>query len=76
MSRAGADRHRAVDELLRGKRVRVTGGGGSIGSELCRQIPRCDPARLIILGHGENSVFDIVEELRTACPQLGPRSYP
>lgn len=66
----------AVDELLRGKRVLVTGGGGSIGSELCRQILRCDPARLIILGHGENSVFEIVEELRTAFPQLGPKLVP
>ncbi|MCX7668862.1 MAG: polysaccharide biosynthesis protein, partial [Anaerolineae bacterium] len=54
----------AVGELLRGKRVLVTGGGGSIGSELCRQILRYDPAQLIILGHGENSVFEIVEELR------------
>ena len=66
----------AVDVLLRGKRVLVTGGGGSIGSELCRQILRCDPARLIILGHGENSVFEIVEELRTAFPQLGPKLVP
>lgn len=66
----------AVTELLRGKRVLVTGGGGSIGSELCRQILRCDPARLIILGHGENSVFEIVEELRTANPGLGSRLVP
>jgi FlaA1/EpsC-like NDP-sugar epimerase len=66
----------AVDVLLRGKRVLVTGGGGSIGAELCRQILRCDPARLIILGHGENSVFEIVEELRTAYPQLGPKLVP
>jgi FlaA1/EpsC-like NDP-sugar epimerase len=63
----------AVGELLRGKRVLVTGGGGSIGSELCRQILRCDPARLIILGHGENSVFEIGEELRTAYPHLAPK---
>ncbi len=50
-------------KLLRGKRVLVTGGGGSIGSELCRQVMRCNPAELIILGHGENSVFEIAQEL-------------
>ncbi len=53
----------AVAGLLRGKRVLVTGGGGSIGSELCRQIWRCNPAQLILLGHGENSIFDIHNEL-------------
>ena len=52
-----------VAALIRGKRVLVTGGGGSIGSELCRQIRRCRPAELIVLGHGENSVFDICNEL-------------
>lgn len=54
----------AVSDLLRGRRVLVTGGGGSIGSELCRQVLRSEPAELIILGHGENSVFMIENELR------------
>lgn len=54
----------AVQTLLRGKRVLVTGGGGSIGSELCRQVLRCQPAELIIVGHGENSIFGIENELR------------
>jgi FlaA1/EpsC-like NDP-sugar epimerase len=54
----------AVRDLLQGKRVLVTGGGGSIGSELCRQILRCRPAALIVLGHGENSVFEIQNELQ------------
>ncbi len=54
---------RAVDSLIRGQRVLVTGGGGSIGSELCRQILRCGPAELVVLGHGENSIFDICNEL-------------
>ncbi|HEY3231885.1 MAG TPA: nucleoside-diphosphate sugar epimerase/dehydratase [Roseiflexaceae bacterium] len=54
----------AVGDLIRGRRVLITGGGGSIGSELCRQVLRCDPAELIILGHGENSVFEIYNELR------------
>lgn len=54
----------AVSNLLAGKRVLVTGGGGSIGSELCRQILRCRPRQLILVGHGENSVFEIFHELR------------
>src|SRR5690606_21550357 len=49
----------AVAAFLRGKRILVTGGGGSIGSELCRQICRAEPSQLIFMGHGENSVFDI-----------------
>ncbi|MSP14545.1 MAG: polysaccharide biosynthesis protein [Chloroflexi bacterium] len=54
----------AVGELIRGKRILVTGGGGSIGSELCRQIMRYHPATLIVVGHGENSVFEIQTGLR------------
>ena len=54
----------AMHDLLHGKRVVITGGGGSIGSELCRQVLRCGPAALIILGHGENSLFEITNELR------------
>lgn len=61
----------AVRELLRGRRVLVTGGGGSIGSELCRQILRCEPAELIILGHGENSIFAIEHELRRTLAAQG-----
>jgi FlaA1/EpsC-like NDP-sugar epimerase len=54
----------AVRGLLQGKRVLVTGAGGSIGSELCRQILRCQPAALILLGHGENSLFDVHNEVQ------------
>jgi FlaA1/EpsC-like NDP-sugar epimerase len=59
-----------VAALLQGRRVLVTGAGGSIGSELCRQILRCDPARLILLGHGENSIFDIHNELQVESSRL------
>ncbi len=54
----------AVRRLVAGKRVLVTGGGGSIGSELCRQLMHCGPSELIILGHGENSVFETFHEMR------------
>jgi FlaA1/EpsC-like NDP-sugar epimerase len=47
-----------VAQMLTGKRVLVTGAGGSIGSELCRQMLRFKPAELTLLGHGENSLFD------------------
>ena len=53
-----------VSQLLRDKVVLITGAGGSIGSELCRQIFRCRPAKIILLGHGENSVFNIQQELQ------------
>ena len=49
---------------LNGERVIITGGGGSIGSELARQVSSLSPASLILLGKGENSVFEIDQELR------------
>lgn len=54
---------RRVEALLKGKNVLVTGGGGSIGSELCEQIARCDPARIIALGHGENSLYRLPDHI-------------
>lgn len=42
----------------------VTGAGGSIGSEICRQIVKFKPKRIILLGHGENSIYLINEELK------------
>lgn len=52
-----------VARLLRGAHVMITGAGGSIGSELCRQISMFEPEEMILLGHGENSIFSIASEL-------------
>lgn len=60
----------AVGAALVGKRVLVTGAGGSIGRELCRQIARRNPAELVLLGHGENSIFEIFLELHADYPDL------
>lgn len=59
-----------IQNLVKGKKILVTGGGGSIGSEICRQIARSNPAQLVILGHGENSIFQISNELTKAYPDL------
>jgi FlaA1/EpsC-like NDP-sugar epimerase len=59
-----------VDKLLKGRRVLVTGAGGSIASELCRQIARWQPASLVLVGHGENSIFEIALELEESFPSL------
>jgi FlaA1/EpsC-like NDP-sugar epimerase/EAL domain-containing protein (putative c-di-GMP-specific phosphodiesterase class I) len=52
-----------VAQFIHGKKILITGAGGSIGSELCRQILKCHPAEMILVGHGENSVFNIQQEL-------------
>jgi FlaA1/EpsC-like NDP-sugar epimerase len=62
-------------EVLAGKTVLVTGAGGSIGSELCRQIARVDPRALVLLGRGENRIFDIEDELRAAYSRLEIDTY-
>jgi len=54
---------KSVADFLKGKKVLVTGSGGSIGSELCRQILYCNPSEIILLGQGENSIFDIHHEV-------------
>ena len=52
-----------VLDFYAGKTVMVTGGGGSIGSELCRQIARCNPGRLVIVDNYENNAYEIQQEL-------------
>ena len=59
-----------VFRYLNGKVILVTGGGGSIGSELCRQIARHEPKQLIIFDIYENNAYDIQMELRRDCPEL------
>jgi FlaA1/EpsC-like NDP-sugar epimerase/lipopolysaccharide/colanic/teichoic acid biosynthesis glycosyltransferase len=59
-----------VSAYLRGARVLVTGAGGSIGSELCRQVARFKPAEIILLGHGENSIAEIGLDLSLSFPDL------
>ncbi len=58
-----------VGSLVTGRTVLVTGAGGSIGSELCRQLARLDPARIVALGRGENSIFELLQELHRDFPK-------
>jgi len=59
-----------INRGLAGKTILVTGGGGSIGSELCRQLARIGPAKLLIYDQSEFNLFEIERELRTQFPQL------
>ncbi|MDH3198996.1 MAG: polysaccharide biosynthesis protein [Candidatus Krumholzibacteria bacterium] len=60
----------AIGAGLAGRRVLVTGAGGSIGGEICRQISRFDLDRLALLGRGENQIYEIEHELRALAPAL------
>ena len=62
-----------IGDTITGKRVLVTGAGGSIGSELCRQIAALGPAQLLLLGHGENAIHDIHKELALLAPESAGR---
>jgi len=59
-----------VAGYVAGETVFITGAGGSIGSEICRQIARFNPEKLVLLGHGENSIFDIEQELHAEHPGI------
>lgn len=54
----------AVRDYLRGRTVLVTGAGGSIGSELVRQILTCSPLQVIAVGRGENSIFELLQDIK------------
>ena len=62
-----------VGAALSSRVVLVSGAGGSIGRELCRQIARWGPAELILLGHGENSIFETLLEMRELFPLVPVR---
>jgi FlaA1/EpsC-like NDP-sugar epimerase len=59
-----------VAELVRERTVLVTGAGGSIGSELVRQLSILQPQRIVALGRGENSIFELLQELSRFAPQV------
>ncbi len=65
----------SINAYVKGQRVLITGGGGSIGGELCRQIAAMGPAELILLGHGENSIFEMQQELRNNFRDLNTTCY-
>ncbi len=60
----------AISGYLVGQTVLVTGAGGSIGSEIVRQVARFRPEKVLLLGRGENSLFNIQQELVTSHPEL------
>jgi FlaA1/EpsC-like NDP-sugar epimerase len=61
---------KAITKGVAGKAVMVTGGGGSIGSELCRQIARLSPATLIVFEHSELNLYQVELELRKKFPNM------
>ncbi len=59
-----------INKLIKNKKVLITGAGGSIGSEISRQVAKYKPAKLLLLGKGENSIFNINMELKDLYPAL------
>jgi FlaA1/EpsC-like NDP-sugar epimerase len=60
----------AIGRFLRGRRVLITGAGGSIGSEMCRQVAHYQPAQIILVEQAENPLFEIENELRSKYPDI------
>lgn len=58
---------KSISEYINGKIVLITGGGGSIGSELCRQIAKFNPQRIVIVDIYENGAYDIEQEIKNNC---------
>ncbi len=63
-----------ISDFIRGRRIMITGAGGSIGSELCRQIASYKPEQIILLDIYENNLYDLQNELRRRFPQLEMKS--
>lgn len=63
----------AVQSYYRNKVILITGGGGSIGSELCRQLANTEPKQIIVLDVYENCAYDLQQELKLICPRIDLR---
>ena len=62
--------HAAIDKFIAGRSIMITGAGGSIGSEMCRQVAAVGPSRLILVEQAENPLFDIIGELGRTWPDI------
>lgn len=65
----------AIERLVRGRRVLITGAGGSIGSELTLQVARCRPAELVLVDNTEYNLYEIDMTLSEQAPEVPRRSY-
>lgn len=63
-----------ISSYIKGRTVLITGAGGSIGSEICRQVSNFNPQSIILLGHGENSIYLIEKEIKQSFPHLSVTS--
>jgi FlaA1/EpsC-like NDP-sugar epimerase len=70
LRRAPVAIQRPPRDYMSGRVVMITGAGGSIGTELCRQVARVRPEAIVLVGHGENSIFDAQVELRRSHPRI------
>lgn len=66
----------SISTYVTGNTVMVTGAGGSIGSEICRQLMRFTPARILLVGHGEFSIYSIEKELQKKYGKIGTEIIP